>query len=823
MSNNTKETIIGSKRSINNRTLFKSETETKTELNKIKKFIIDSSIGKILNMFHINNSKILNSHWNNNNGNKYYRLISTGEIIFDRINIERTQQHISTGGFSTVYKTIKNKDGNYINIVLKILQDDVNEDGLKDELISSLNGYYLSLNHPDCFPKIYELGLVYQTNGKIVLYTVLDKYFGDITDLMKNSQIITKIQLGNLFKLSLFNILTKQLIIPVYELHKMGFTHLDIKPLNFLYKYEIYGQKPINLQTIECRLTDLASIKKVGIFLDRKHGTEPFISPLYDFCTISGVECKNSFLYDYYSLGITLLHIFLWIFNEFILHEYKYRFNFPFINIDSKNIKFITESIFNKKINFIRDRKYFEMQKNILEAIIANIIEKIGNISSQLEFIKSIELMKSLLLSNTPCFDESSNYSLEITESNNLRKIQQSLNEYLGRNNIKIQPIITQRRKPIDIDIRIKDTLKLLKIDDSFNIIQFPLESSISFENNKNKKYYPIISIEKNKIPFSNMHVNNKKLSSGSFSSIFNLSIKNNRNKYVIKILKNNENIDTLKIEFYGLVLLYYLTTINHKYFANVYEIGIKLNDDNNRQLYSILEKFSTDGIELFLNESIKLDDKKYYFIEYSIKMLKSIYILHKIGYVHLDIKPENFLINFSGKNIICKLTDFSTTRKINELIGINGTFEYISPILYYDNSQKVYSTANIIFDWYSTGIILLKLLDYLFLNDKLEYEYFFPFFNSEIGIKNDIKCMQEKIKFCSNEEYYLLQKNILIKYIDKIFQNILLIIDEKLKQYLEKICQLSYLLLTSNNPFAKNNNHITNTKKFIESLLSTN
>jgi len=432
--NNIKSTnttaIIGSKRSINNRTLFKAETEnkTKTELNKIKKFIIDSSIGEILKMFHINNSKILNLHWNNNNGNKYYRLISTNEITFDRLNIERTPQHISTGGFSTVYKTIKNKDGNYINIVLKLLQDDVNKDGLKDELISSLNGYYLSLRHTDCFPKIYELGLVYQTNGKIVLYTVLDKYFGDITDLMKNSQIISKIQSFPIYKLSLFNILTQQIIIPVYELHKMGFTHLDIKLLNFLYKI---NTQTLNFKTIECRLTDLASIKKVGIFLDRKHGTEPFISPLYDFCTISNVECKNSFLYDYYSLGITLLHIFLWIFSELISPEYKYRFNFPFINIDSKNIKVITESIYDEKIKFITDRTYFETQKTILDYIIANILEKIGNISSQLEFIKSIELMKSLLLSNTPCFDKKGVYSLEITETTNLEKIQGLLNIYL--------------------------------------------------------------------------------------------------------------------------------------------------------------------------------------------------------------------------------------------------------------------------------------------------------------------------------------------------------------------------------------------------------
>jgi hypothetical protein len=64
-------------------------------------------IEKILKMFSIDSSKILNSEWTNTNGNKYYRLISTNEITFDGLNIDRTSQYVSKGGFSNVYKTIK--------------------------------------------------------------------------------------------------------------------------------------------------------------------------------------------------------------------------------------------------------------------------------------------------------------------------------------------------------------------------------------------------------------------------------------------------------------------------------------------------------------------------------------------------------------------------------------------------------------------------------------------------------------------------------------------------------------------------------------------
>lgn len=400
------------------------------------------------------------------------------------------------------------------------------------------------------------------------------------------------------------------------------------------------------------------------------------------------------------------------------------------------------------------------------------------------------------------------------------------------RNNISTKNTLKRiNKKKLTTNERIKNILKLLRINDNFNITIFPVNQSTNFFlNNKNIKYYPIIKPTNSNISFSKMKVNNNQLMNGYFSSIFDLTIKNSENKYVIKILKNNNNLNIIKIEFYGLIFLYYLTYIAPEYkdfFANIYEIGIKLNgESNSRQLYSILEKFSYDGIGFYSDKSIDIQDKRFYFVQYTQQILYALNILHnKVGYVYLDLKPENILINLlkPGK-IISKLTDFATAREIGEPIGINGTIEYVSPIIYYNERNGIYSKANIIFDWYSLGIILLITLDSLFLyQEEPEYKYFFPFFNPVEGIFNDVKCMQEKIKFCSNEEYYLLQKNLLIKFIDKIFQNISLITDEKLKKNLGKICQLSYLLLTSNNPFAKNNNHIANTQKFIESLLSTN
>ncbi len=58
---------------------------------------------------------------------------------------------------------------------------------------------------------------------------------------------------------------------------------------------------------------------------------------------------------------------------------------------------------------------------------------------------------------------------------------------------------------------------------------------------------------------------------------------------------------------------------------------------------------------------------------------------VHEKQYVHLDIKPENFLVDDSQDEIVVKLTDFDLTRNIGKSAGFHdrhrsGTASYMAP-----------------------------------------------------------------------------------------------------------------------------------------------
>lgn len=55
---------------------------------------------------------------------------------------------------------------------------------------------------------------------------------------------------------------------------------------------------------------------------------------------------------------------------------------------------------------------------------------------------------------------------------------------------------------------------------------------------------------------------------------------------------------------------------------------------------------------------------------------------VHEKGYIHLDVKPENFLVDTSGGTVRVKLTDFDLSRKIGDVLDAHrsGTATYMAP-----------------------------------------------------------------------------------------------------------------------------------------------
>lgn len=81
---------------------------------------------------------------------------------------------------------------------------------------------------------------------------------------------------------------------------------------------------------------------------------------------------------------------------------------------------------------------------------------------------------------------------------------------------------------------------------------------------------------------------------------------------------------------------------------------------------------------------------------------------LHKVGFVHCDIKPCNVMIDSYGHVIII---DFNLARRISEMKSYwpSGTKEYFSPEMI--NWEKIPPGCESAQDWWALGIFFSKLM----------------------------------------------------------------------------------------------------------------
>tara|TARA_Y100000991_G_C21971069_1_gene349506 strand:+ start:1350 stop:2726 length:1377 start_codon:yes stop_codon:yes gene_type:complete len=174
-------------------------------------------------------------------------------------------------------------------------------------------------------------------------------------------------------------------------------------------------------------------------------------------------------------------------------------------------------------------------------------------------------------------------------------------------------------------------------------------------------------------------------------------------------------------------------------YICKVYDFGkYKISDDtylptvpygkhrfsSEEGIYAILEK--VNGGELF--DRIVSDEWMAQSPENKVRntgiiikqLLLGLQCIHNAGYVHMDIKPENILMESKDfNNNFIKIIDFGFVRKINQhKEGIFGSPYYISP----EFINKTTFSFNDKFDIWAVGIITIVCLLHQQLDGKILY-----------------------------------------------------------------------------------------------------
>lgn len=254
-----------------------------------------------------------------------------------------------------------------------------------------------------------------------------------------------------------------------------------------------------------------------------------------------------------------------------------------------------------------------------------------------------------------------------------------------------------------------------------------------------------------------------------------NIKSKNNKvlNNIIYKEIRDTDKEE--KTQFKGLIFHYLLQkyyTINKKYelkyLCKLYEFG---NIENYESFfYAIMENCGKDLLNYFediiqSNNNLLVKEKLIQLLILFSECCKAVKIIHDLGYLHLDIKPENFLI----KDRQIKIIDFDCVKKNGyKTKKPFGTMNYISNyrlINAYSKPPKE-TTLTYYHDIFSLGCMFIYLL-YIYVFN-LDIDIACPIVKS-INIKSnfDTAVINQRINY-SNESF----KN-MITYINDNFNNL--------------------------------------------------
>lgn len=191
-----------------------------------------------------------------------------------------------------------------------------------------------------------------------------------------------------------------------------------------------------------------------------------------------------------------------------------------------------------------------------------------------------------------------------------------------------------------------------------------------------------------------------EKIGEGSFGEVWLAQDLSRNEKVAIKFLR----FDRKTKNFAEAIVLFkrefeLLGELRHLHLARVIDFGF----DSDREQYFFSEEFCPGKT---LREALRgksLD----YFEEILVQVLSALDYIHSQGVIHLDIKPENILIEEREDRPFAKLMDFGVAARLKSLPqGVGGSPAYMAPELL-GPSPRPEPRA----DLYSLGVLCLEAL----------------------------------------------------------------------------------------------------------------
>lgn len=238
--------------------------------------------------------------------------------------------------------------------------------------------------------------------------------------------------------------------------------------------------------------------------------------------------------------------------------------------------------------------------------------------------------------------------------------------------------------------------IKQNKMENEYSILKTLQSNKLDFvykvEEKRTRKNFCIKKIFKNS---SKNNINNlQKL----FNDMKNIKINNRNNSDINKDYSyiGNEFVNHFKdywIEEENSDIIYPDSFMSEKYLYILY------NFYQNGDLLDYLEKL----------EKIEYNFTPDFYWDIIFEMLMGLKYLHNLGYLHLDVKPTNFLVDQKG---FLKITDFGLCHKISEISFLSDIIEgdkvYVSKELFNFNSQGILNTKT---DIFSLGLSILEII----------------------------------------------------------------------------------------------------------------